>query len=107
MAEVSDLTADQLRKLAEDSGVEDVSRMAKGQLVTALAAVGVTEVPDPVADDAVGEVSGFQTGLEYPRVPQTREEFRQLLDNPDKPAENQSAPPMDQLNPHLFPTRLP
>jgi hypothetical protein len=48
------------------------------------------------------QVSGFQEGLAYPILPETPEEFAQLLDNPDKPAENQSAPSPEQLNPHLF-----
>jgi len=38
----------------------------------------------------------------YPTMPVTPEDFSQLLPNPDKPAENQSAPSPEQLNPHLF-----
>ena len=47
-------------------------------------------------------VSGFQEGIAYPPIPITPEDFRQLLANPDKRAENQSAPSPEQLNPHLF-----
>jgi hypothetical protein len=47
-------------------------------------------------------VSGFQEGVAYPPVPVTPEDFQRLLPNPDKPAENQSAPSPEQLNPHLF-----
>lgn len=47
-------------------------------------------------------VSGFQEGVAYPPIPITPEDFRQLLANPDKRAENQSAPSPEQLNPHLF-----
>jgi len=47
-------------------------------------------------------VSGFQEGVAYPTMPVTPEDFSQLLPNPDKPAENQSAPSPEQLNPHLF-----
>lgn len=52
-------------------------------------------------------VSGFQEGVAYPVMPETPEEFSQLLDNPDKPPQNQSAPAPENLNPHLFPERLP
>lgn len=52
-------------------------------------------------------VSGFQQGDEYPVLPKTDDDFAQLLDNPELPPENQSAPSMEKLNPHLFPTRLP
>jgi len=47
-------------------------------------------------------VSGFQQGLEYPKVPVTPDDFAELLENPDKPAQFQSAPSPEQLNPHLF-----
>jgi hypothetical protein len=47
-------------------------------------------------------VSGFQEGVAYPPIPITPQDFRELLANPDKPAENQSAPAPEQLNPHLF-----
>ena len=49
-----------------------------------------------------GIVAGFQEGINYPLMPQTPEDFRSLLDNPDKPAENQSAPSPEKLNPHLY-----
>ena len=49
-----------------------------------------------------GQVSGFQEGTAYPPVPVTPEDFANLLPNPEKPAENQSAPSPEQLNPHLF-----
>lgn len=52
-------------------------------------------------------VSGPQSAPEYPKVPVTRKDFRALLENPDLPAELQSAPEQEQLNPHLFPSRLP
>lgn len=48
------------------------------------------------------QVAGFQQGLRYPKVPVTKEDFAKLLPNPDLPAENQSAPSHEQLNPHLF-----
>ena len=47
-------------------------------------------------------VSGFQEGVEYPVMPQTPDEFSALLENPDLPPENQSAPSPEKLNPHLF-----
>lgn len=53
------------------------------------------------------QVSGFQEGTHYPTMPRTPEQFRQLLDNPEKPAEYQAAPAPEKLNPHLFPERLP
>lgn len=53
-------------------------------------------------EHAAATVSGFQEGTAYPSVPQTPQDFRQLLENPDKPAENQSAPSPEKLNPHLF-----
>jgi hypothetical protein len=51
-------------------------------------------------DDA--QVSGFQQGTAYPEIPITPDDFQQLLENPELPAENQSAPSPEQLNPHLF-----
>ena len=58
-------------------------------------------------DGSKTQVHGYQEGIWYPRQPQTPEEFSQLLDNPDKGAQFQSAPPPEKLNPHLFPDRLP
>ncbi len=51
-------------------------------------------------------VSGYQEGVKHPRVQVTPQDFANLLDNPEKPAESQSAPSPEQLNPHLFPERL-
>jgi hypothetical protein len=55
-----------------------------------------------IAEEHSATVSGFQEGVAYPSIPQTPQDFQQLLENPDKPAENQSAPPPEKLNPHLF-----
>lgn len=61
------------------------------------------EIPTPTAEELEAiPVSGFQEGVNYPLMPQTRDAFTRLLDNPDKPAENQSAPSPETLNPHLF-----
>jgi hypothetical protein len=46
--------------------------------------------------------SGFRQGMRYPRMPVGLEDFQRLLENPDLPAQNQSAPSPSQLNPHLF-----
>lgn len=51
------------------------------------------------------KAAGFQEGKAYPKMPVTPDDFAKLLDNPDLPAENQSAPSPEQLNPHLFPKR--
>lgn len=58
-------------------------------------------------DESVGTVSGFQQGRAHPEIPLTADDFAALLDNPELPPQNQSAPSQEQLNPHLFPTRLP
>jgi len=58
-------------------------------------------------DDSVGTVSGFQSGRPYPNAPLTADDFAALLNNPELPPQNQSAPSQEQLNPHLFPARLP
>lgn len=47
-------------------------------------------------------VSGFQEGKAYPKEPRTPDDFAELLDNPELPAENQAAPSPEKLNPHLF-----
>jgi hypothetical protein len=54
-----------------------------------------------------GIVYGPQNPPPYPDIPRTREDFQQLLENPELPAESQSAPSQEKLNPHLFPVRLP
>jgi hypothetical protein len=60
------------------------------------------EQPWPDEENVQPTVSGFQEGVHYPAMPRTPEQFAQLLENPDKPAENQSAPSPEKLNPHLF-----
>lgn len=47
------------------------------------------------------QVEGFQEGTVYAKIPQTPNEFRQHLENPELPAERQSAPAPEILNPHL------
>lgn len=49
------------------------------------------------------QVHGFQEGAWYPKQPLTPDDFANLLDNPKLPAQHQSAPSPEQLNPHLFP----
>jgi hypothetical protein len=87
-------TKDQLSALAEEHGVEVNARATKSEIIEALRAADVPE--------NVGQVSGFQEGVAYPPIPQTEEDFAQLLINAYKPAQFQSAPPQEQLNPHLF-----
>lgn len=58
--------------------------------------------PWPPEEDTGTDVSGFQEGVVYPSLPQTPDEFQQLLDNPELPPEFQSAPAPEKLNPHLF-----
>jgi hypothetical protein len=60
------------------------------------------EQPWPDDENVDTTVSGFQQGISYPVMPRTPEQFAQLLENPDKPAENQSAPAPEKLNPHIF-----
>lgn len=56
---------------------------------------------DPLA--GLYEVHGSQPVRPVPQIPVTQADFQALLDNPGAPAENQSAPALDKLNPHLFP----
>ncbi len=63
------------------------------------------EDKQPAADptDPRGtQVHGFQEGAKFARMPRTPADFANLLDNPDKPAQHQSAPSPEQLNPQLF-----
>lgn len=92
---LNDLNLETLRTLASEHNVEGRSGMSKNQLVAALDELGVDAGID-------SQVSGFQQGIVYPRVPVTPEHFKRLLDNPAKRPENQSAPAPEQLNPHLF-----
>jgi len=55
-----------------------------------------------MSDEEDTVVSGFQQGVAYPPLPKTRDDFQQLLENPKLPAENQSAPSPEKLNPHIF-----
>ena len=48
------------------------------------------------------EQGGFREGDDYPVMPVTAEDYKNLLENPDKRVENQSAPAQELLNPHLF-----
>lgn len=49
------------------------------------------------------EVKGYQEGKRYPVLPTSPEEVQALLLlNPNKSAQNQSAPSPSKLNPHLY-----
>lgn len=91
-----DLTLDQLYTLASEHNITGRSNMDKEALIEALEALDVRP------PDEISQVSGFQEGVDYPLLPQTADEFKSLLPNPDRPAELQSAPSQEQLNPHLF-----
>lgn len=90
-----DRTKDDLRAIAQEHGVEVASDATKGEIIEHLEAAGV---PEP----GTHEVAGPQPVRPVPAIPVTEQEFRQLLRNPDLPPEQQSAPSLDQLNPHLF-----
>lgn len=50
-----------------------------------------------------GPVFGPQEAPVVPNIPFTREDFAELLLNPERDPQRQSAPPQELLNPHLFP----
>lgn len=95
-----DRKKNQLIAIAEEHGVAIPSgdSATKAEIIEALIAAGVSE---PTGH----EVSGPQPAPVVPNVPITREDFAQLVENPDLPPQNQSAPGQDRLNPHLFPQR--
>lgn len=101
-----------LRNLARDSDktIEGYSSMNKEPLARALDEAGVVP-PWPAEEDGDtnggSAADGYQQGTAYPVQPRTPDEFSKLLRNPDVPAEQQTAPRPEDLNPHLYPTRLP
>jgi hypothetical protein len=96
---LNDLNKDDLLQLASEHEIEGRSKMSKEELVSALEDLDVV--------GGTSTVTGFQQGVAYPTMPKTPAQFAQLLENPSLPAENQSAPSPEKLNPHIFPTRLP
>jgi hypothetical protein len=105
-----DLKLDQLRSIASEHGIEGYTSLNKSDLIDALVERGV-DPPDTTGGGgealASAVVSGFQQGIAYPMMPRTPDQFATLLENPDLPAANQSAPSPEKLNPHIYPVRLP
>jgi hypothetical protein len=95
-----DFSTPALRDLARDNGVKNVHDLTRPDLISALEEKKV----EPLASNIL---SGPQDAPHFPKIPITEADFRQLLPNPDLPPERQSAPSQEQLNPHLFPNRLP
>lgn len=93
---LEDQNLDWLRERAGEHGIEGRSSMNKEQLVAALRDANV---PEPEGDT---QVHGFQEAPYIPPIPTTPDDFAKLLRNPNLPAENQSAPRPEDLNPHLF-----
>jgi hypothetical protein len=92
-----DKTVNELKQLAVDNGL-DVDGLKKAEIIDELEKNAIDE-------PGVYEVSGVQPTANVPLIPITRSDFRRLVENPELPPENQSAPPQDLLNPHLFPQR--
>lgn len=89
----------ELRDIAAEHGIEGRSEMKKGELIEAIRGTDYSA-------DTEGLLYGPQSGIEYPLLPQTREDFQKMMPNPDLPPERQAAPTQQDLNPHLFPNRL-
>lgn len=95
----NDLTVEQLQATASEHGLTGYSSLNKSELIKLIEDAGVVEP----ADIPPFQVSGVQTAPHVPPIPRTPRDFAKLLDNPDVPAQNQSAPPQELLNPHLYP----
>lgn len=93
-----DKTVSDLKTIAEEHGVDLTGASTKPEIISALVDAGVSET-------STYEVSGVQPGQVTPNIPITRADFAALLLDPETPSQNQSAPPADLLNPHLFPQR--
>lgn len=89
----------ELRDIAAEHDIEGRSDMKKSELIEAIRATDYSP-------DQEGLLYGPQGGVEYPLLPQTKEDFQEMLPNPELPPERQSAPTQEKLNPHLFPNRL-
>lgn len=86
-----------LLSIAQEHGLKVDSNTNKPEIIKALKDANVGE-------PGTHEVSGVQPARVVPRIPMTHADFRKMQINPDLPPEQQSAPPQELLNPHLFPS---